>query len=63
LKISGETYNVACGWQGKKCCKPVKDYTEEWISLGARVVGGCYRVSSGNINAIKEKVKCLNMDN
>lgn len=57
--ILGETYSVEEGWKGKNSCKPLEEYTSEWIDLGAKYVGGCCRSSAKDIKNIKKKVQEL----
>lgn len=59
LFFLGETYSVETGWQGKNSCKPIDDYVEEWIGLGAKFIGGCCRSNADDIKKIKEKVQSL----
>jgi S-methylmethionine-dependent homocysteine/selenocysteine methylase len=37
----------------------IEDTVEEWISIGARFVGGCCRTNADHIKKIKEKVVSL----
>ncbi|CAG9809934.1 unnamed protein product [Chironomus riparius] len=56
---SGEVYTVEEGWHGKNDCKPLEEYIEEWIKLGAGYIGGCCRTNANDIRKIKEEIDAL----
>ncbi|XP_055681701.1 uncharacterized protein LOC129789088 [Lutzomyia longipalpis] len=56
---SGETYTVKDGWTGKEDCQPLENYAGEWISLGAKIIGGCCRTYARDIQRIKKFVENL----
>uniref|UniRef100_A0A336LW63 CSON006539 protein n=2 Tax=Culicoides sonorensis TaxID=179676 RepID=A0A336LW63_CULSO len=60
---SGELYDVKKGWYGKEDCVPLESYVPEWISLGAKFLGGCCRTYAADIKRIKECVQKINDQN
>ncbi|GAB0095498.1 uncharacterized protein DMENIID0001_108900 [Sergentomyia squamirostris] len=56
---SGETYTVEGGWEGKEDCTPLEGYVAEWITLGAKIIGGCCRTYARDIERIKKHVENL----
>uniref|UniRef100_A0A1L8E2J7 Putative cysteine s-methyltransferase n=1 Tax=Nyssomyia neivai TaxID=330878 RepID=A0A1L8E2J7_9DIPT len=56
---SGEVYTVKDGWTGKEDCQPLENYAGEWISLGAKIIGGCCRTYARDIQRIKKFVQNL----
>uniref|UniRef100_A0A1L8E2K0 Putative cysteine s-methyltransferase n=1 Tax=Nyssomyia neivai TaxID=330878 RepID=A0A1L8E2K0_9DIPT len=57
---SGEIYDVVeKKWISDRSQKPIENYIEEWITLGARYVGGCCRNYASNIRRIRETLDTL----
>jgi homocysteine S-methyltransferase len=54
---SGEAYNAKSrNWIGVSNPKLFVSMTEEWIALGADIIGGCCRIGPDHIKAIREEV-------
>lgn len=52
---SGEVWDAgARSWSGT--ARPLVEYVDEWIGLGARLIGGCCRVDVDEIRAISARV-------
>lgn len=58
---SGEIYDVDDGWTGLEDCTPLELYIPEWISLGAKIVGGCCRTYARDVCRIRKAVTQLNL--
>ncbi|XP_075153869.1 betaine-homocysteine S-methyltransferase-like [Haematobia irritans] len=53
----GEIFDAERGWIGQDKCVPIATFVPEWISLGARIIGGCCRVYPDDILEIRKCVE------
>ncbi|XP_077284204.1 betaine-homocysteine S-methyltransferase-like [Arctopsyche grandis] len=54
---SGEKYVIELGWTDPPgFIEPLHRYVDEWVSLGARYIGGCCRTHPDDIAFIKQEV-------
>ena len=54
---SGEAYNAKSKtWMGTSDPELFTRMAEEWIALGADIIGGCCRIGPDHIGAIRQKV-------
>ncbi|MBL3686980.1 homocysteine S-methyltransferase [Leucobacter zeae] len=52
---SGEVWDASArSWTGT--ARPLAEYVDEWIALGARLIGGCCRVDAGEVREISDRV-------
>ncbi len=57
---SGETYDAhAKNWSGPAMAKEWLDDVDDWVRVGARIVGGCCRVGPDTIRGLRARVANL----
>ncbi len=53
---SGEVYDAATKtWSGQGTCGSMSDASEQWISAGAKIIGGCCRTTPHQIGELAKK--------
>ena len=45
---------------GREHCVPLENYVDEWVQLGAKIIGGCCRTYARDIRQIGETIQGLN---
>lgn len=57
---SGETYDIStCTWREISSENMIAESVAEWVSLGARLVGGCCRTTPRTIKAIRQALNTV----
>lgn len=60
---SGEIYSPTKGWVWNEHCNSVESFIPAWLDIGVRYLGGCCRMYSENIKAIRKEVNSFKKKN